>query len=146
MDSQFDLLLRGGRVIDPASGRDGIADIGISDDRIAAIESALPADAARQVIDVAGKIVTAGMIDTHAHVYQHVTGRFGLNADMVGVRSGVTTVVDQGGPSCMTIPGFRHFVVETSRKPVCCASSPPIWSADWKAICIRRCTARIRSM
>ena len=60
------------------------------------------------------------MIDTHAHVYQHVTGRFGLNADMVGVQSGVTTVVDQGGPSCMTIPGFRHFVVEKSATRVLC--------------------------
>ncbi len=120
MDSQFDLLLRGGRVIDPSSGRDGVADIGISDGRIAAIEPSLPADTVRQVIDVAGKIVTAGMIDTHAHVYQYVTGRFGLNADMVGVRSGVTTVVDQGGPSCMTIPGFRHFVVEPAETRVLC--------------------------
>ena len=91
MDAQFDVLLRGGRVIDPASRRDGVADIGIRDNIIAAIEPSLPAGTARQVLDVAGKIVTAGMIDTHAHVYQHVTGRFGLNADMVGVRSGVTT-------------------------------------------------------
>jgi dihydroorotase len=120
MDSQFDLLLRGGRVIDPASGRDEIADIGIAGGRIAAIEPALPEDNAREVIGVSGKIVTAGMIDTHAHVYQHVTGRFGLNADMVGVHSGVTTVVDQGGPSCMTIPGFRHFVVEPSATRVLC--------------------------
>jgi dihydroorotase len=120
MDSQFDLLLRGGRLIDPASGRDSIADIGISGSRIAAVETSLPVAAARQVIDVVGKIVTAGMIDTHAHVYQHVTGRFGLNADMVGVRSGVTTVVDQGGPSCMTIPGFRHFVVEKADTRVLC--------------------------
>ena len=96
------------------------------------------------MIDVAGKVVTAGMIDTHAHVYQHVTGRFGLNADMVGVRSGVTTVVDQGGPSCMTIPGFRHFVVE-SRKPGA-VPSPPIWSAGWKAISTRRFMGRTRSM
>jgi dihydroorotase len=120
MDKRFDLLLRGGRVIDPASGRDGIADIGIIDSRIAAIEPSDSGDLAQQVIDVAGKIVTAGMIDTHAHVYQHVTGRFGLNADMVGVQSGVTTVVDQGGPSCMTIPGFRHFVVEQSATRVLC--------------------------
>ena len=120
MDKRFDLLLRGGRVIDPASGRDGIADIGIIDSRIAAIEPSDSGDLAQQVIDVAGKIVTAGMIDTHAHVYQHVTGRFGLNADMVGVQSGVTTVVDQGGPSCMTIPGFRHFVVEQSATRALC--------------------------
>jgi dihydroorotase len=120
MDSQFDLLLRGGRVVDPASGRDGIADVGISGARITAVDTAIPAAAAHQVIDVTGKIVIAGMIDTHAHVYQYVTGRFGLNADMVGVRSGVTTLVDQGGPSCMTIPGFRHFVVERSETRVLC--------------------------
>ena len=120
MDAQFDVLLRGGRVIDPASGRDGIADIAVSSGRIAAIEPGIPAGAAREVLDVAGKIVTAGMIDTHAHVYQHVTGRFGLNADMVGVRSGVTTLVDQGGPSCMTLPGCRHFIVEPAKSRVLC--------------------------
>jgi dihydroorotase len=120
MDVRFDLLLRGGRVIDPASGRDGIADVGISGHQIAAIEPSLPADTAQQVIDVGGKIIIAGMIDTHAHVYQHVTGRFGLNADMVGTRSGVTTIVDQGGPSCMTIPGFRHFVAEKAQTRVLC--------------------------
>ena len=52
------------------------------------------------------------MIDTHAHIYRYVTGRFGLDADMVGVESGVTTLIDQGGASCMTFPGFRHFVAE----------------------------------
>ncbi len=116
----FDLLLRGGRVIDPATGRDETADVAVTDGRIVAVESNLPAGAARDVLEVAGKIVTAGLIDTHAHVYQHVTGRFGLNADMVGVGSGVTTVVDQGGPSCMTIPGFRHFVVNPARSRVLC--------------------------
>jgi dihydroorotase len=120
MDAQFDMLLRGGRVIDPATGRDGIADIAIRDNVIAAVEPSIPPATARQVIDVTGKIVTAGLIDTHAHVYQHVTGRFGLNADMVGVRSGVTTLVDQGGPSCMTIPGFRHFIVEPAESRVLC--------------------------
>jgi dihydroorotase len=58
------------------------------------------------------------MIDTHAHVYEHVSGRFGLNPDMVGVRSGVTTVVDQGGPSCMTFPGFRKFIAEPAASRV----------------------------
>ena len=119
MDIQFDLLLRGGRVIDPASGETALP---ISASATVASQRSNRASRghAEQVIDVAGKIVTAGMIDTHAHVYQHVTGRFGLNADMVGVQSGVTTVVDQGGPSCMTIPGFRHFVVEKSATRVLC--------------------------
>jgi dihydroorotase len=120
MGSKFDLLLRGGRVIDPGSGRDAIADIAVSGTDIAAIEPRLSADTAEHMIDVTGKIVIAGMIDTHAHVYQHVTGRFGLNADMVGVRSGVDTVVDQGGPSCLTLPGFRHFIAETAETRVLC--------------------------
>ena len=120
MAAGLDIVLQGGRVIDPATGRDGIADIGIAADRIVAIEPSLPTDAAREVIDVSGKVVTAGMIDTHGHVYQHVTGKFGLNADMVGVQSGVTTVVDQGGPSCMTIPGFRNFIVAPAQTRVLC--------------------------
>lgn len=120
MAGTLDTILRGGHVIDPATGRDGIADIGIAGDRIAAIAGELPTDAAREVIDVSGKIVIPGMIDTHGHVYEHVTGKFGLNADMVGVQSGVTTVVDQGGPSCMTIPGFRAFIAEPAATRVLC--------------------------
>lgn len=108
----YDLLLRGGHVIDPATGRDGLADIAITNGRIAAIESTLGVVAARETVDLSGRIVTAGMIDTHAHIYQHVTGKFGLNPDLVGVQSGVTTIVDQGGPSCMTLGGFRHFIAE----------------------------------
>jgi dihydroorotase len=103
------VLLKGGRVIDPASGLDGVRDILVVDGRIREI-----ADQAQGVeaesIDCAGRLVLPGLIDTHAHVYEHVTGSFGLNADLCGVQSGVTTLVDQGGPSCMTLPGFRHFV------------------------------------
>jgi dihydroorotase len=115
----MDVLLRGGRVIDPATGRDGIFDIGIEGGRITTIEPRIDATSAR-TIDCAGKIVIAGMIDTHGHVYQHVTGKFGLAADQVGVRSGVTTVVDQGGPSCMTIGGFRHFIAAPAKTRVLC--------------------------
>jgi dihydroorotase len=95
-------------------------DIAIAQGKIAAIAPTLPADNARTVHDVTGKIVLPGMIDTHGHIYQHVTGKFGLNADMVGVQSGVTTVVDQGGPSCMTLPGFRAFIAEPAQTRVLC--------------------------
>ncbi len=120
MDQQFDTLLRGGRVIDPARGFDGPADVAITAGRIAAVAPGLPPGAAREVIDVAGKLVLPGMIDTHGHVYQHVTGRFGLAPDLVGVGSGVTTVVDQGGPSCMTLPGFRNFIAAPAETRVLC--------------------------
>lgn len=109
-----DLLLRGGRVIDPASGIDGVMDVAIRDGRIAAVGPAILPSSAIAVTDVAGQLVLPGLIDTHSHVYQYVTGRFGMNPDVVGVQSGVTCVVDQGGPSCMTLPGFRSFIVETA--------------------------------
>jgi dihydroorotase len=111
-NATFDLLLRGGHVICPASGLNGIMDVGIRNGHIAAVQSDILPSSAKEVSDVRGKLVLPGLIDTHAHVYQYVTGRFGMNADLVGVQSGVTTVIDQGGPSCMTLPGFRHFVAE----------------------------------
>jgi dihydroorotase len=120
MAAKFDLLLRGGRVIDPATGRDEIADIAVSDGKVAAIARRIPASKALEMVDVSGKVVLPGMIDTHGHVYQHVTGKFGLDADLVGIRSGVTTVVDQGGPSCMTLPGFRNFVAAPATSRVLC--------------------------
>src|SRR5271156_4940212 len=115
VNTSFDLLLRGGRVIDPAAGVDGLKDVAIRNGKIAAVQSDILPTSAREITDVTGKIVLPGLIDTHAHVYQYVTGRFGVNADTVGVQSGVTTLVDQGGPSCMTLPGFRHFVVEQAK-------------------------------
>ena len=114
----YDTILREGTVIDPATRRNGRFDVGITAGRIRAIEPALAPGGGTEVIEVAGKLVVAGMIDTHAHVYEHVTGKFGLNADMVGVRSATTTLVDQGGPSCMTIQGFRHFVAEPASSRV----------------------------
>ena len=118
ISASFDQLLRGGRVICPASGIDGIRDVAIRNGKIAAVQPDILPTSAREVIDVTGKLVLPGLIDTHAHVYQYVTGRFGMNADMVGVQSGVTTLVDQGGPSCMTLPGFRHFVAEPAKSRV----------------------------
>jgi dihydroorotase len=114
----FDTVLAGGHLIDPAQGLEGAWDLAIRAGRVAAV---LPrgADApARERIDVRGQLVIPGMIDTHAHVFQHVTGRFGLEADLCGVRSGVTTLIDQGGPSCMTLPAFREFVVKAKHSRV----------------------------
>ena len=96
----------------------GVMDVAIRDGKIAAVQKDILPASAKEVVDVRGRLVLPGMIDTHAHVYRYVSGRFGLDADMVGVHSGVTTVIDQGGPSCMTLPGFRHFVAEPAKTRV----------------------------
>lgn len=114
----FDIVLSGGHLIDPAQGHDGLFDVGIRAGRIAAVLPAGTSVASAERIDVRGQLVIPGMIDTHAHVFQHVTGRFGLEADLCGVHSGVTTLIDQGGPSCMTLPAFREFVVNSKHSRV----------------------------
>jgi dihydroorotase len=115
---RFDLVLRGGRVLDPARGVDAVMDVALVGGRIAAVEPALPGQVARRTLRVRDRLVIPGMIDTHAHVYEHVTGSFGLNPDLVGVRAGVTTVVDQGGAGPLTLMGFRKFIAEAAKTRV----------------------------
>lgn len=113
-------LLRGGLVIDPTAGRNDILDVLVNGSTIAAIGPDLSANCppGTETVDCRGKLVLPGLIDTHGHIYQGVTGRFGLNADMCGVHSGVTTLIDQGGASCITLPGFRQYVIEPSHTRV----------------------------
>lgn len=111
---QFDLLLRGGRVIDPATRTDAILDIGVADGRIAALDRDIPADRARQTIDAAGRIVTPGLIDLHTHVYWGGTS-LGVDADALAARSGTTTFVDAGSAGAGNFLGFRRHVMERSK-------------------------------
>ncbi len=118
MPETYDTLLTGGHFIDPQQGLDGAYDLAIHHGRVAAVlPRGTPAEARRR-IDARDKLVIPGMIDTHGHVFQYVTGRFGLEADLCGVHSGVTTLVDQGGPSCMTLPAFREYVVNSKKTRV----------------------------
>ena len=120
VSSQFDVLLKNGRVVDPANGVDGVMDVAIKDGKIAAVAAGIPSERAKTVRDVAGLAVLPGLIDTHTHIFEFVSGDFGLNPDEVGVRSGVTTVCDQGGTSPLTINGFRKFIAEAAATDVKC--------------------------
>ena len=113
-----DLLLSGGFVIDPRNNVNQICDVAVKDGKIALVAPNIDRSSAAEQIDVSGKLITPGLIDTHAHVFEYVTGRFGLEADMCGVDSGVTTLIDQGGPSCMTLPAFREYVVNPKKSRI----------------------------
>src|SRR5512136_2552049 len=100
LSSRFDLLLKGGHVIDPANGRDGLFDVAIADKKIAAVEPGIAAETAAQVVDVTGLIVTPGIIDMHTHVYTYpptpTSYVESMHADPHLFASGVTTTVDAG--------------------------------------------------
>lgn len=114
----YDLLVRGGHVIDPSQQLNGVMDVAVKDGKIAAVQADINHSLAANTIDARGQLVLPGLIDTHAHVFQYVTGRFGVDADLSGVHSGVTGLIDQGGPSCMTLPAFREFVVNAKKSKV----------------------------
>ena len=114
MIREFDWLIRGGRVIDPANGVDGPFDVGISNGRIAAVGADLDSGSARNIYDAGGKLVTPGLVDLHTHTY-HLATPLGIDPDHYCLGRGVTTAVDTGSAGCDTFPGFRAFSVERFR-------------------------------
>src|SRR5262249_28776945 len=67
--AQYDIVVRGGRVIDPANGIDGRMDVAVTGNRIASVKPDIPASQARRVLDVSGLYVVPGLVDLHAHVF-----------------------------------------------------------------------------
>jgi dihydroorotase len=106
------LILTGGRVIDPASGRDEIADIAFAEGKVAALGRDLPR-AGAEIVDARGKIVTPGLIDLHTHVYWGGTS-LGVDAAEIAKKSGTATFVDAGSSGPGNFHGFRRHVIEPS--------------------------------
>ena len=103
----FDLLLKGGRVVDPSTQLDGVQDVAVQDGKIARVAPSIAPTEATRTIDVTGKIVAPGLIDLHAHVFESAN-RTGVNPDLGGVYSGVTTIVDAGSAGSATFGSWRY--------------------------------------
>jgi len=107
----YDLLIAGGRLIDPSQKLSAELDVAILHGKIARVEANIPRSQARQVYDAKGKLVTPGLIDLHTHVYEYGQ-TLGVNPERVGVQSGVTTVVDCGSVGVPMWAGFRRFIIQ----------------------------------
>ncbi|MBM4070367.1 MAG: amidohydrolase/deacetylase family metallohydrolase [Planctomycetes bacterium] len=108
-----DLLIRNGRLVDPAHSLDQRLDIAIKDGRVSAVESGLEVSSASEVIDASGLLVTPGMIDLHVHIYAGVS-HYGIPPDPTCLARGVTTAVDAGTAGASTFDGLRRYVIEAS--------------------------------
>ena len=109
----YDLVLKGGHVIDPANGVDGIRDVALAGGRIARVAADIPAGAARRLLDVQGYYVTPGLVDLHTHVY--LKGRAStVVADDV-LAYGTTTIVDAGVAGWKNFDDFKTAVIDRSR-------------------------------
>jgi dihydroorotase len=123
-ESRYDLLLRGGHVIDPANGLSAVADVAIKRGKVAAVAPNLDPAAAAKAIDVAGLYVTPGLIDIHVHVYagtgerRSYAGDNSVYPDGFTLRSGVTTVVDAGCAGWRNFDDFKARVIDRSKTRV----------------------------
>ena len=132
----YDLLIRGGTVIDPSQSIHALNDVAVEAGKIARVAPGIPVEEAARVIDVPGKLVTPGLIDLHTHVYDGVNGN-GVRADLGGVNAGVTTMIDAGSAGCDTFGGFPKHIIPNNETEIICflhicrtglATTPDIFS------------------
>jgi dihydroorotase len=111
--TEYELLIKGGTVIDPSQKLRGAFDVAVEDGKIAKVSPDIPANRSRKVVSAKDCLVTPGLVDIHVHVYEGVT-EAGLNADRYCIARGVTTAVDAGSAGYPSIAGFREYVIKRS--------------------------------
>ena len=107
----YDLLIKGGTVVDPSQGLNALRDVALSAGKVAGLEGEISGSEAHEVVDASGLIVVPGLLDLHVHVFWGVS-HFGLDADSTSLARGVTTAVDAGSSGASTFPAFRRYVLE----------------------------------
>ena len=109
----YDLVILGGRVIDPGQGLDGPYDVAFRDGKVAEVAPSIEPARAAATITADGALVVPGLIDLHTHVYWGATS-LSVRPEPVARRSGATTLVDAGSAGAGNFLGFREFVIERS--------------------------------
>src|SRR5262249_17853609 len=120
----YDLLLKGGHVIDPRNNINALMDVAVRGGRIAAVAASIPPSRSAKTIDVSGLYVTPGLVDIHTHLF-HTTGIRNAWAgddsvapDSFSFRSGTTTMVDAGSSGRRNFETFRHTVIDRAKTRV----------------------------
>ncbi len=121
--TSYDLLIKGGHVIDPRNGIDAVRDVAIKDGKIAAVAPDVPAAQASKVVDASGLYVTPGLVDIHVHVYHgektaYAGGPSSVPIDAFAPRSCTTTVSDAGGAGWRNFDDFKTRIIDTSKTRV----------------------------
>ena len=109
--ARYDLLIKGGTVIDPSQQMETVMDVAVASGKVARVATDIPPSRAHQVIPAYGKFVTPGLIDIHTHVFPFV-GPYGIEPDPYCVHKGVTTVVDAGTSGPLAFAAFRQYDID----------------------------------
>ena len=111
---KYDLVIRGGEVLDPGSRLRGVRDIGIRNGLIEAVDTSIPADRATRTLNAAGRLVTPGLVDLHSHVFPYGSA-IGIPPDELVQHQASTTAVSAGDAGANNIAAFRRFIVGSQR-------------------------------
>ncbi|MDP9076449.1 MAG: amidohydrolase/deacetylase family metallohydrolase [Bacteroidota bacterium] len=125
MGQSYDIVIKGGHVIDPKNNIDAVMDVAIADGKIALVSKDIDPKQGIQVVDAKGMYVTPGLIDIHTHDFygtqpdhQYEDGNLGISPDGFTFRNGVTTVVDAGSSGWRTFPTFKSQTIDVSKTRV----------------------------
>src|SRR5467141_4118579 len=113
-DDKFDLVIKGGELLDPGQKLRARRDIGIRAGRIEAIEADIPVARASRLLDASGRLVLPGLVDLHSHVYPYGSA-IGIPADELIAFQGTTTMVSAGDAGANNFAAFRRFIVAQTR-------------------------------
>ena len=114
---KYQLLLKGGRVIDPSQSFNAAADVAIAGGRIASVARDIDARDADRTVQVTGQLVTPGLVDLHTHGFAGIS-HWGVDLDQYCIARGTTTAIDAGTSGSDSFEGFRRLVIERSRTRV----------------------------
>jgi dihydroorotase len=119
----YDMLLKGGHVIDPKNNIDAVRDVAISGGKIAAVAASIDPAQAKKVVDASGLYVTPGLIDIHVHLFKRQNpppkaSDEAVDPDAFSFRSGVTTVADAGSSGWKEFPDFRDRIIKKAQTRV----------------------------
>src|SRR5258706_6238341 len=115
-NDKFDLVIKGGDVLDPSQRLRGRRDIGIRFGMIEALEADIPAERAQRVLDTTGKLVTPGLVDLHTHIYPYGSA-IGIPADELVAYQCTTTCVSAGGARAHKLSSFFRYRAGQTRTP-----------------------------
>ena len=115
----YDLLLKGGLVIDPAAGLNELSDVAVKNGKVAAVAKDIVASDARKVIPVTGRLIAPGLIDMHCHPGVGVR-RASVESDEMGIYSGVTVLCDGGTAGAANFHQLRRFNIERAKTDMFC--------------------------
>ena len=109
---EYDLLIKGGTVVDPSQGLEDTRDVALSGGKVSAVEKGIAESRAGEVLNAEGLIVVPGLIDLHVHSFWGAT-HYGIEPDVANLAKGVTTALDAGSAGADTFAAFRRYVLDT---------------------------------